>query len=450
MRGARVWAAVMLAWVMSAPVWAQLKPAGGEFQINTYTTGNQSRDMDSPAVCSDRAGNFVVVWTSTDQDGDNNGVFGQRYSSSGMPSGTEFQVNTYTIGQQAHPSINCDASGNFVVAWQSFDQDGDGWGVFSQRYNSAGVAQGNEFQVNTYTTDDQSYPALSCDSTGNFVVVWESYAQDSNNSNGIFSQRYNSTGAAQGNEFQVNTYTTGEQRYPAIASDANGNFVVAWESKDQDGDNYGIFAQRYDNTATKRGTEFQVNTYTTNFQYTAAVASDKAGNFVVAWESYKQDGDEQGVFAQRYDSSGVKQGSEFQVNQYTTAAQDDVALAFDGAGNFVVVWESKQDGNNDGVFTRRYSKTGTALTNEFQVNTYTTNQQENAAVSSNPAGDLAVVWGSVNQDGDMRGVFGQLFKLLPPGAQAPAVGPVGLGLIGGGLLLTGVLAVNLRRRKRGA
>ena len=50
--------------------------------------------------------------------------------------------------------------------------------------------------------------------------------------------------------------------------------------------------------------EFQVNTYTTSDQYGYGVAMDKAGNFVVSWESYGQDGDGYGVFGRRFDAAG--------------------------------------------------------------------------------------------------------------------------------------------------
>jgi hypothetical protein len=49
-------------------------------------------------------------------------------------------------------------------------------------------------------------------------------------------------------EFQVNTYVTGQQDYPSVAVAANGNFVVAWQSNNQDHSNYGVFAQRFDTT----------------------------------------------------------------------------------------------------------------------------------------------------------------------------------------------------------
>src|SRR5438105_80364 len=70
------------------------------------------------------------------------------------PAGPEFQVNTATDNNQEHASVAADAYGNFVVAWQSDRQDGSGWGVYAQRYNAAGVAQGSESRVNTTTAGD--------------------------------------------------------------------------------------------------------------------------------------------------------------------------------------------------------------------------------------------------------------------------------------------------------
>ena len=75
---------------------------------------------------------------------------------------------------------------------------------------SAAAALGGEFQVNTYTTSQQSNPAVARDADGDFVVVWGSMGSSGTDTDygSIHSQRYNSAGAAQGGEFQVNTYTT--------------------------------------------------------------------------------------------------------------------------------------------------------------------------------------------------------------------------------------------------
>jgi hypothetical protein len=96
----------------------------------------------------------------------------------GDPLGPEFRVNTYTTYFQSHPALASDSSGNFVVVWQSDVQDGSYWGVFGQRYASTGAPLGPQFRVNTYTTGDQRFPAVASGPSGEFVVVWVSDAQD--------------------------------------------------------------------------------------------------------------------------------------------------------------------------------------------------------------------------------------------------------------------------------
>jgi hypothetical protein len=334
--------------------------------------------------------------------------------------GGEFQVNTYTTDSQAYPAVAMDAEGRFVVVWRSIGQDGSARGVFGQRYDASGGAAGAEFQVNTYTTASQLTAALAMDPRGNFVVVWRSNNQDGDNE-GIFGQRYDAAGVPQGAEFQVNTHTTNGQYSPAIAMDTEDNFVVVWTSFGQDGSSEGIFGQRYDGAGVPRGAEFRVNTYTTSGQYSPSIGMDPQGNFVVVWTSSSQDAGTPGVFGQRFDPAGVPQGPEFQVNVYTTSFQTQPAVAMDAAGGFVVVWASQgQDSGaaNSGIIGRRYDSAGVPGA-EFQVNTYTTSSQYTPRIAVGPLGNFVVSWGSNSQDGDTRGVFGQRYDAagVPQGAE---------------------------------
>src|SRR5262245_27159001 len=159
------------------PAAAGAQAVGSEFQINTYTTSVQTTGSGH-VVATDASGNFVVVRGSNTQDGDGYGVFGQRYDAAGGPLGSEFRVNSYTTNAQGSPAVASDASGNFVVVWQSETQDGEGYGVFGQRYDGAGGPLGNEFRVNSFRTSSQRLPAVASDASGNFVVVWQSKTQD--------------------------------------------------------------------------------------------------------------------------------------------------------------------------------------------------------------------------------------------------------------------------------
>jgi hypothetical protein len=173
-------------------------------------------DEARPRVACTWAVSLFVVWCC---------ALPGRVLAAVLPVGAEFQVNTYTTNAQRGPAVAADAAGDFVVAWRSDGQDGSSFGVFARRYDSAGVAQAGEFQVNTYTTNSQRFAAVAADPDGDFAVIWESNTQDGSGT-GVFGRRYDSAGTAQGGEFQVNTFTIGNQTNPAVAADAAGAFVV--------------------------------------------------------------------------------------------------------------------------------------------------------------------------------------------------------------------------------
>jgi hypothetical protein len=394
----------LLLWLLGAAV-AVAQPVGPEFRVNTYTRDYQEK----PSIASDASGNFVVVWQSSTQDGSGDGIFGQRYNRDGNPLGGEFRVNTYTTDSQSYPSITSDATGNFIVVWASLRQEEPfNWGIFGQRYASTGAPLGSEFRVNSHIAGQQTRPSVASDSAGNFVVVWDSLNQDGN-LGGVFGQRYASTGAPLGGEFQINTYTWSHQVQPSVASDSAGNFVVAWESFDQYFA-WAVFAQRYASTGVPLGAEFKVSDHTffLDTQRWPSVGSDPAGNFVVVWQTLAGFYD---IYAQRYSSTGAPRGGVFRVNTEFSEDQVHPSVETDAAGNFVVAWESfNQDGSGYGTFGQRYSSTGAPLGGEFQINTYTTSHQLQPSVAFDSAGDLVVAWNSWSQDGAGWGVFAQRFS----------------------------------------
>ena len=128
------------------------------------------------------------------------------------PAGSEFQVNTFTSNFQRCPAVAADGAGNFVVVWESITaRTGTPSASSASASTATGAALGSEFQVNTYTTNDQQDADVAADGAGNFVVVWESRPARTATTIGVFGQRFDSTGAALGSEFQVNTYTTDDQ-----------------------------------------------------------------------------------------------------------------------------------------------------------------------------------------------------------------------------------------------
>ncbi len=196
-----------------------------------------------------------------------------------------------------------------MVVWESTgNAGGDSYGsIQGQRYDASGVAVGGEFQVNTYTTNTQNRPSVAVDADGGFVVVWQSAGSTGSDTDGsIQGQRYDASGNPIGAEFQINGHTLGGQHSASIAMDAGGGFVVAWESTSSAGsdtDSDSIHGQRYEAGGSPVGTEFQVNVYTTSAQENPAVAVDADGDFVVAWQSLGSSGTDswdQSIQARRF------------------------------------------------------------------------------------------------------------------------------------------------------
>mgnify|MGYP003325381183 CR=1 FL=1 len=236
---------------------------------------------------------------------DSYNIYGQRYTNGGDPLGEEFRVNREltadTHNNQLHPSVTGLSDGSFVVTWESnSSQDTDdtsGYGIIGQRFDGNAQILGDAFTVNSYTSGDQHNPSVTDLGSGNFVVTWgdetgNTTRTDAGFTDGsnyaVFGQQFTTTGvdtptAVAGGQFQVNTYTSNHQRYPDVAVLKDGSYVITWDSYHQDGSNEGIYGQRFDANGNVDGSEFRINTYTSSHQNNPTITALEDGGFVVAW-----------------------------------------------------------------------------------------------------------------------------------------------------------------------
>lgn len=329
----------------------------------------------------------------------------------------EFQVNSSTAGDQSAPAVAVDPDGVSVIVWAD-ETDG----VVVRRFDAAGVPFGPEVPVDPDPTVIQREPAVAATAAGAFVVTWsaDGVPPPDGSSGGVYARRFDALGLPAGTAFAVNTFTAGAQYHPVVATDAAGNFAVAWQSEGQDGDASGVFARRFAADGTPLGGEFQVNTYTAGSQgdngLAIAMASD--GRFVVSWRSQAQDdGDPTvsggGVYAQRYAADGTPDGGEFRVNTTTQGAQGlaGVGAAMDGGGGLVVVWTSNHHFEpflpGGEILAQRYDGAGAPVGTEIPVNTVESGAQFYPAVAADAAGNFLVTFRG--EDGDDSGVFGRYF-----------------------------------------
>ncbi len=384
--------------------------AGDEILINSDPEKNH-RDPD---IAGDGHGHVVLVWTRQDSvSGTTQGnICLQRLNSMAEKAGPEIRVNRKPQGDQENPAVAMNASGNAVVVWSSYSDPDSMYDIKGQLLKNGDLIGGN-FVINSHIAHSQSSPSVDMNDEGDFVVVWDSWLQDGGD-RGVYGQRFNAEGDRVGKEFQVNHTTAFSQARPRVRYTVNGQFVVIWESWKQERatpSGYGVYGRLFDANGAKHPSEFRINSYAQDHQWQGDLCTFDDGGFAVVWCSWEQDGDDGGIYLQRFDALAQKTGPEIPVNQTTRFYQWLPRISRLASGDMAVVWSSwKQDGSREGVYARLYDRNGQAKSPEKQINLYTANFQWEPALVPTGTEELFIVWSSWAQFSDNYDVLGR--KLL--------------------------------------
>ncbi|WP_049973979.1 hypothetical protein, partial [Azospirillum sp. B4] len=376
-----------------------------EIIVNSYTASDQT----APSVAILADGSYVVAWQSAGEDGAGWGVYAQRFTAGGGKIGGEFRVNTTTTGDQNAPTTVALADGGFEILWQQ-----NAGAVYGQRYDATGNAVGGQISVasgsrpvatllangnllvawvfydvntgnfikgqifdgngtaitgqlmlSTYlgtgSYAQAAYPAVTALADGGFVASWDfsiaRYGED------VFLQRFDATGKAVGGYTDIlGGPIAGEQIYTSMAGLKDGGYVVVFASTGT-GDTsttHNILLRRYAADGSAVGAAIQVNTYTADDQTLPKVVALPDGGYLVTWASNGEDGDGHGIYAQRYNAGGAVVGGEFRLNDTTGGNQTQPSLAVQADGSFIAAWAS-QTANGFDIVTKTYPTTGPAV-----------------------------------------------------------------------------------------
>lgn len=324
-----------------------------------------------------------------------------------MPAGPEFLVDTYGVGIYSRAAS--DASGNFIVVWMNpATAAPNAWGIKGRRFDSSGAALGEEFQINAYTGSSAVLPSVAISDNGTFVVVWTSYYGRGSR---ILGRLFDSTGTPVTGEFVVDQHGFLRPRMPDVSMDAAGRFVVVWQGPHYyfDGITDGVYGRRFDSAGAPDGGKFRVDFYLGSEEYRAEdprIASSPSGAFVVVWRDYQDSG--AGVLARRFDSSGATLGF-IGVSTTEPSYQDPPDIAMNDSGDFVVVWTAFPSSGGRSIKGRLFDSAGSPKGGDFVASSSTTSGDERPAVSMDEAGGFVVVWGNQRGDDYGRGVSGRAF-----------------------------------------
>ncbi|MBI3466909.1 MAG: hypothetical protein HY000_28175, partial [Planctomycetes bacterium] len=294
-------------------------PVGGEFRVNQVNVPSGIEFNSDVAMTLD--GSFVITWNG------GNTIAYRVYNADGSARINEMRAdvsdasfvpqpspsNNATFGHNPRlakpanfPILNAqvamDHLGNFTIVWQSAQDNDlvtqndqpDSYGIYFRRF----TADGNP---STHATRDSAVNFVRTEDPQN--------AMDTDNFNG----------------FKWN----GNQVSPSIALDADGDFGIVWDGNGTtygagpygyENDPAGVWTKRYVANAeltvpnffgasTPGDTSFQerANANLNGAQQNASIAYEPDGDFIIVWDGYGV-GDNQGIFAQRYNESADAAG----------------------------------------------------------------------------------------------------------------------------------------------
>jgi hypothetical protein len=327
--------------------------AGHAVRVNKVVTGNQFK----PQVQLLANDNIIFVWQGSVTVGGKPYIyarFAKNRAKDATTYGTNFytsdiKVNTFTADQQVDPTVAALPDGSAIITWASYAQNGSGsmWGVYARRLTAAGTAvkadndgSTKQFPVTQYTSYNQRNPAVATLAGGNYVIAWVSEQERSANSVDIYARIFTPAGVPVTDEIAVNSGTS-VCHSPAVAPLNDGGFTVVWAQRDDlvVTNSWDIWGRAFSASGLPEVSDFTINTYLYGDQYAPKIAAGPSGSLVV-WTSLGQDGSREGVFG-RYLAGGTQvSGSEFQVNTTWISQQMHPAVAWNGVDHFLVVWTS--------------------------------------------------------------------------------------------------------------
>ncbi|WP_299978197.1 Ig-like domain-containing protein [uncultured Pseudoteredinibacter sp.] len=260
-----------------------------------------------------------------------------------------------------------------------------GWFTFNAAFTDLA---GNELDMDLTPVVVDPITALA---DGGYLVTYLKLSDEAELGFDVFAQRYNADGSTAGDSFMVNSYTIADQINSDVIGLSDGGFVVTWQSRDQDGDLDGIYAQRYDADNNKVGPETQINVYTESNQQRPAISELDDGGYIITWMSNGQDGSGEGVYMRLFNAEGIAVTGDVRVNDSTIDSQANPSITTLSDGRFIVSWDTENSAGQNQAMAKIYDDQGRSLSGEFALSNVG-GAQSLSHVTATADGGFAVSW----------------------------------------------------------
>jgi len=310
----------------------------------------------------------------------------------GAPLGLPLAVFDELAANQAAPRVARAADGRFAVVWT----DAANGGLMARRFAPDGAPLDGGFRITEADPRSEIKADVAIDAAGGLFVVW--------NADGVQGRRYRPDGVPAGPAFAVepNRANAVSHGQPAVAIDADGDAVVAWERGtlrfDRDLPN-GVGGYAYHNDVSLHQRQIAVQRFDRNGQPVGArIVAGQRPDLTLRYRPF--------VVAGIGTSAGL---------DIDTSIPTGVDVAIDADGDFAVAWSARTEGfayfspsvfllgvgvqpQTTALYLRRYAVDGRPLTPPkplrlgLGVLSFPDTEIANPSIAMNATGGLVVAW----------------------------------------------------------
>jgi len=398
---------------------------GPTFKANDEPIGANAA-QNTPRVATAADGSALITWADL-----RNGhwdVYKQSYSASSVAQGANVIVNTDATGtDQGRPDVGwADTMG--IVVWVDF-RLGTAQ-VFGQKFHADGSAVGANYQVSGTFAVNQADAAASYSADGSYAVGW--VQPDTANNSTAYYRRFTAADSGSVSEPVAEIVISATQVRPACATGAGGNIFALWEEARAALPN--VVGQALNAGLTKLGSP-QVNDGPDVLHLVPNTSVGDTAGYAV-WEDYRDSIQPvySDIYLQRYTltPSGYQAvGTNVRVidtveSQEVRLASWNPAVASDGSGNTMVVWQDNRLNSWD-IFAARYVDSVSPLDaspirigTNFRVDEAPTGtKQVIPQIDINTTGQTVVIWEDTRSGPHVFQVWARMYT----GAGGTPTGP---------------------------
>ncbi len=387
-------------------IYVQHLDAGGspQWAADGVVVCSATQDQFDPRIIPDGSGGAIVVWQ--DQRSGAFDVYAQRINSSGAVLWTTNGVALCTAsGSQIYPFITPDGGGGAIVTWTDYRAGFPNTDIYAQRISAAGsVLWTADGVVINALPSTQYFANIATDGASGAIITWMDN-RTAPNGYDVYAQRVNSVGSVLwASTGVVICAGPGDQQFPEIVADGSGGAIIAWQMDYDD-----IYAQRIGALGVVSWTANGVAVCTApgleaQDGLIGGLVADGSGGAILSWDDTRNGGFD--IYAQRMNGVGVAQWVADGVAVCTaTGDQQFPTIASDAAGGAVISWEDGRGATFD-VYSQRVSTTGAPQwTANGVVLCSALGDQSYAAIAGDGYGGAVVVWNDPRSGN--RDVYGE-------------------------------------------